>query len=308
MAARRPLLGCLCLLVTTVIWGAAFLAQKLGMDHVGPFAFTVYRNALAGFFLLAFVQRPRGRRPAPPAVFANLRYGFCSGLALFAAMMFQQLGIMHTSPGICAFLTTNYVLAVPVLGLLLGRRPKIHVWAGVLVALLGTYLICVEGGESGSMGKGELLTVASAVGFAVQILVVDWCVGRDDADLPLICCSQFFTGALLGLPFLLLPSERALLSVEHVRAGFWAIAFCGVLSSGVAYTLQNVGQRMVAAAPAAVIMSLESAFAALFGWVAFRLFPSTFPDGVIESRRLVGCALVFLAAVGTQVFELRGER
>ena len=294
--STRPLAGSLLLALVTVIWGAAFIGQKTGMDHVGPFAFTVYRNVLAGLFLMSVVAFRRVSSGRVPALAPNLRYGFACGASLFVAMMLQQVGIMYTSSGVCAFLTANYVIAVPILGLLIGRRPGAHVWIGAVVALFGTYLICITGGESGGIGKGEALSAACAVAFGVEILVVERCVTRPDADLPLVCCSQFFTCALLGAPFLLLPSERALLGAGNVAAAAGAIAFCGILSSGVAYSMQNVGQKMLSAAPAAVIMSLECAFAALFGRV--------FLGETVHGRRQAGCALVFAAAFGTQLFEV----
>jgi len=292
-SGRRPVFGFVCLLITALIWGGAFLAQKLGMDHVGPYAFTVYRNVLAGFFLLGVIACLR--RGDLRGVFnRETRWaGFWCGLSLFVAMMLQQVGILYTKPGVCAFLTTNYVLAVPILGLALRKVPRAWVWPGAVLAATGSYFLCVAPGEATGIGKGELLTLLCAIGFGVQIMVVDAWVAKPRVDTLGLCMGQFFTGALLGLPFLLLPSEQTLLSWAHLKAGAWAVLFCGILSSGIAYTLQNVGQKHVAPALAAILMSLESAFALLFSWL--------FLHETLSPRQLTGCALVFVAVILTQL-------
>lgn len=287
------MVGSLMLLVTALIWGFAFLAQKLGMDHVGPFAFTVARNALAVPFLICVIaarNRIAGDRRTLRSCFGRTEWigGTCCGAALFVASMFQQVGIQYTTPGVCAFLTANYVLAVPLLGLLLGRAPQWHVWPGVALSLAGTYLICMTGPVP--MGKGEILTIVCALCFAGQILVVDRFVAR--ADILALSCVQFLAGAVLGVPFLLLPSERALLSPANVWAAAGAIAFCGILSSGVAYTLQNVAQGRVPPALAAILMALESVFGAFAGWM--------FLGDAMSPRQILGCALVFAAVILTE--------
>ena len=287
------MLGSMLLLITALIWGSAFLAQKLGMDHVGPFAFTVARNALAVPFLLCVIaarNRLDGTRRPLRACFGRTEWvgGFWCGFALFVASMFQQIGIQYTTPGVCAFLTANYVLAVPLLGLFAGRLPRWFVWPGAALALAGTYLICMTGPVP--MGKGEILTIVCAFCFGGQIMVVDRFVAK--ADILALSCVQFLTGVVLGLPFLLLPAERALLTPANIFAAAGAIAFCGILSSGIAYTLQNVAQGHVPPALAAIIMSLESVFGALAGWI--------FLGDVLTARQLVGCGLVLAAVVFTE--------
>lgn len=288
------LIGPLLLLVTTLIWGAAFLAQKLGMDHYGPFTMTVFRNILGGAFLLGFLAVRKAFAPGRPFIAApkaTLVGGVASGIVLFVAMQLQQMGLLYTMPGTSAFLTANYVLAVPVLGLFLGRRAGWSVWAGVALALGGTALICLAG--SVQAGKGELLTLLCALGFAVQILVVDHYAPK--VDIVAMSCVQLFTVAVVGAPFLLLPSEMAQLSWANLLAGWKALAFCGILSSGVAYTLQNVAQGRTAPALAAILMSLESVFGVLFGWLIL--------NDLMSGRQLLGCALVFAAVVLTQVLD-----
>lgn len=291
-------MGVVLLFVTALIWGGAFLFQKLGGDHVGPFAFTLYRNVLAGGALLAVMAARRRLRFGR----VELVGGAWCGFALWFPSMLQQIGIADTSPGTCAFLTANYALVVPLLGLALGRRPNWYVWPGVAFALSGTFLICLTRAGEFVLGRGEALTLLCAVFYAVQILVVDHFVVR--ADVLALSCVQFFTGAVLGLPFLALPSEAAHLNFADLRAASVAIAFCGLFSSGVAYTLQNVGQKLVAPAIAGIILSLESVFGVFFGWLAWTCGWIATPEEMTP-RRLAGYALVFTAIVFTQLLDAR---
>ena len=216
--------------------------------------------------------------------------------------MLQQIAIADTSPGTCAFLTANYALVVPLLGLALGRRPPWYVWPGVAVALAGTFLICLKGAGEFALGRGEALTLLCAVFYAGQILVVDHFVAK--ADVLALSCVQFFTGAVLGLPFLALPSEAVHLNFADIRAACIAIAFCGVLSSGVAYTLQNAGQKLVSPAIAGILLSLESVFGVFFGWLAWTCGWLSTPEEMTP-RRLAGYALVFAAILFTQLLDAR---
>ena len=296
------------LLLCTLIWGASFVAQKLGADHFGPFSMTCYRNLLAVAFLWGcvlardrFASRVRAELGA-----TRLRVGWTrsavvggalSGVCVFAAELTQQLGIERTSPGVSAFLTANYVLLVPVFGILLGRRAGLGVWGGVVLALLGTYFICLPSSDSSlfpfpsSLGPGEAWTLLCAALFAVQIMVVDRFVGG--CDMLRFSMVQMGVAGLVSLPFVFLPGELARASWVGFVSGIPALLFLGVLSSGIAYTLQNLGQSKVPAALASIIMSLEGAFAALFGWLIL--------GDVLSPRQLLGCALVFGAVILSQL-------
>ena len=285
----------LLLVITAIIWGAAFLAQKMGSDHLGAFAFTGARSLLGGLSLIVVLvvnergalRRAFARATARPALVA----GLASGTALFVASAFQQFGIGYTTPGISGFLTSIYILFVPLLGLAFGSRPRVFLWPAIAVALCGLRLICIAPGERFGIGRGEALTLVCAICFAVQILVVSHYAPR--TDVLAMSCVQFFTGAALSLPFLAMPSERAFLHLSNVRAAMPGIAFCGVFSSGVAYTLQNVAQGRVPPAIAALLMSLEAVFALLFGWMV--------RGDTQTPRQLFGCALVFVAVVSVQL-------
>ena len=310
----KRFLGPVQILLCTVIWGAAFLAQKLGADHYGPFAITCYRNVLGGLFLLTCLKirdRRFRRNDAQTLKRSNIQTlkrsnvqppyigGLVSGFCLFAAMLAQQLGIEHTTPGISAFLTANYVLFVPFIAWLAGRgRPGFAVWGGVTLALVGTAFICFPdfGAQAAEfrLGKGEAWTLLCAVLFAIQIMAVDrFARGVDVLRFSMV---QLFAAAAFAFPFVFLPSEMARTGWSHVFAGLPALFFVGILSSGIAYTLQNLGQVRTPPALAAIIMSMESVFGALFGWM--------FLHDVLTPRQLTGCALVFLAVVFSQLLPM----
>ena len=300
----KRFLGPALILLCTVIWGAAFLAQKLGADHFGPFALTASRNLLAAAVLLGaiacrnrFVARARrelgSTRIDPHWNRPTVLGGAISGVCLFVAMLAQQLGIEHTTPGVSAFLTANYILIVPIFAWVVGKGcPGLFIWIGVVLALFGSFLISIGVADDWSgIGPGELWTLACAVLFAVQIMVVDHFAAQ--ADMLAFSFVQMLVAGLVALPFVLLPGEWARLSLADFTAGLPALLFLGVLSSGVAYTLQNLGQARTPPALAALIMSMESVFGALFGWMI--------RGDVLSDRQLWGCALVFAAVILSQL-------
>ncbi len=284
MVGMGPLLIILC----TLIWGTAFLFQKTGAEHYGPFALTCYRNILAGFFLMGAVfVRDRFRKVArdPRKEYVG---GAMSGVVLFCAMSTQQLGIEHTTPGISAFLTANYILLVPIFAWVIGRgRAGWHVWTGVVLAITGTYLISVFGGSGFGIGKGELWTLLCAFLFATQIMVVD--TYAPHCDVIRFSMVQTFVAGICAAPFMLLPSEASRLTWEHFTAGWFSLFYVGVMSSGIAYTLQNLGQARCKASVAAILMSFESVVGAVSGWLAL--------GDAFTPAQIAGCALVFSAVL-----------
>ena len=304
-------LGPALILLCTVIWGSSFVAQKLGADSFGPFTINCYRNLLAGLFLWGGVRlRERFRRRNAdliPASASNstsnsILGGAASGVVLFCAMLTQQLGIERTTPGVSAFLTANYVLLVPIFGICLGRRAGLPVWTGVALALVGTYFICLPSSDFSlfafrfSLGSGEAWTLLCAALFAVQIMVVDrFAPGCDMLRFSMV---QMFVAGLVALPFVFLPGELARTDWTAFLKGVPALLWLGVFSSGIAYTLQNFGQARTPAALAAILMSMEGVFGVLFGWLLL--------GDLLTVRQLLGCALVFLATVASQLLSLRG--
>jgi len=295
------------LLVCTLIWGSSFVAQKLGADYFGPISINCYRNLLAGVFLCGCI-RLRSRYSARrfratgtglllrPWNRASALGAGASGVCLFLAMLTQQLGIERTSPGVSAFLTANYVLFVPVFAVVLGRRAGWAVWAGVVIALCGSYLLCFPSPLASHpspfvLGSGEAWTILCAALFAVQILVVDRFARN--CDMLRFSMVQMFVAGLVAVPFVFLPGEIARASWSDFLHGIPALIWLGIGSSGIAYTLQNLGQAKVSAALASIIMSLEGAFAAMFGWLIL--------GDVLTVRQLVGCGIILLAVITAQL-------
>lgn len=297
-------MGAFLLLLTTFIWGTAFLAQKIGADTLGPFAMTVLRNILGGVFLLGLIRVRTARKrcsdvPIPSAT-SSVRHsilaGVCCGVPLFLAMVTQQIGVENTTPGICAFLTTNYVLMVPVGAAILTRTlPRPFIWLGVVLALVGTYFLSIDG-ETLSLGRGEAWTLLCAVLFSAQMLCVDHFAKT--SDLLVMSATQLFTCSLVGAPFLFLDSESSRLlsffaSLVSRPTTILPVFYCGVFSSGIAYTLQNFGQARTPPALAAILLSMESVFGALSGYVVL--------GDTLSPRQFLGCSLVFAAAVLTSL-------
>jgi len=286
---RRVVRGSLMLVLTALIWGLAFTAQSVGVETIGVFTFTFARNALAVVVLSPLLLRGR-RAPAgaarPVGGWKQLLIGgLCCGAVMFAGSVLQLFGIAQTSVGKAGFITTLYILIVPVFGLLLGRKPKPAFWLSVVIALAGMYLLCVRQGFS--MGRGDLLVLLCAVAFAGHILVVDHFSARlDGVQLSIL---QFLVSALLSLLPMLVIERPAL---ESLRAAWAPILYTGALSSGVGFTLQVLAQKDVNPVVASLLMSLESVFAALGGWIIL--------GQALSGREILGCALVFAAVLLVQ--------
>lgn len=279
----------LLLFLAAVIWGAAFVAQSVGMDYMGPVTFNGARF-LIGSAVLCPVIWYRSRREKKDSVPEDkkklLTGGICCGLALCSASLLQQFGIQYTTVGKAGFITTLYIIIVPVLGIFLKKRIGAKVWVGAVVAVCGMYLLCMSG--SFSLSKGDSLVLGCAFIFAVHILVVDYFSPKVDSIK--LSCLQFLTSGVIctALAFL---TEKP--SLGALAAGVWPVLYAGVLSCGVAYTLQVVGQKRVEPTIASLILSLESAMSVLAGWAIL--------GQKLSTRELFGCAFVFAAVILVQL-------
>ena len=277
------------LLVTAIIWGAAFVAQSTGMEYVEPFTFNCVRNIIGGLVLIPviFLFRKLNGKKGPVVTKIELIGGICCGIALFTATSFQQAGIIHTTVGKAGFITALYVVLVPVLGLFLKKRVPLHVWGCVVLAVVGLYLLCITEG-SFAIGYGDLLVLICAVVFSIHILIIDYFSPKGDGVV--ISCIQFLTcGILSGIGMVL--TETPVL--ENIIDAKWSILYAGVLSCGVAYTLQVVAQKDVNPTIASLILCLEAVVAVLAGWVILK--------ETLSLRELFGCALMFIAIVLAQL-------
>lgn len=287
---KKQLSGVIALSGATVIWGSAFIAQSVGMDKIGPFTFQAVRCFLAVVFLfpasaLFSKGKPFWKSWADPALW---RSGVICGLALFAASSLQQIGLVYTDAGKAGFLTAMYIVFVPFLGLFLGQRPGRNALLSLIPAIVGLYLLSCT--SVSGINKGDVLLLLCAVAFSVQILLIDrHCAGLDGLKLN---CIQALVVAVLSVPWALLTEN---VDASRIASCWLPLGYAGVLSMGVAYTLQIVGQKRVAPSAAALLMSLESVFAALFGWLLLH--------ETMTRAEVLGCVLVFAAVVISQLPE-----
>lgn len=284
-SARSNLL----LLSAAAIWGFAFVGQRAGMDHVGPFTFGVYRFLLGGLVLVPLVCGRSGRRerresPASPA--ASLAGGSLAGVALFAGISCQQIGLMTTTAGKGGFLTGLSLVLVPVFGLALGQRVAPLGWLGAAAAIAGLYLLTL--GDPLHLVHGDLWVLAGAGIWAVYILLIDRLVGRIGAlHLAFV---QYVVCFLLNVA--VAAWREPLLSSAILEVAV-PVLYVGVLSTGVGFTLQFVGQRHARPAHAAILLSLEAVFAAAGGWLLL--------GETLSARALAGCALMLAGMMFSQL-------
>lgn len=292
MKMKNRIKGSICLLLGTVIWGSAFIAQSVGMDHIGPFTFQTIRCALAVIFLLVtstlFDLKKYGlsgslARWRDPSLW---KAGLICGTALFVAVSLQQVGLVYTDAGKAGFITAMYIVLVPVIGLFLRRKPPKTIVLSVLLAVVGLYLLSCMGASG--INLGDLLLMGCALAFAVQITIIDR-VSHELDGLRLNCIQALVVTVLSFPPMLLTETVEG----ASILACWPSLAFAGILSMGVAYTLQIVGQKHLEPAAASLIMSLESVFAALGGWLVLK--------ETMTGWELTGCALVFAAVILSQL-------
>lgn len=293
---EKSLRGGALLALTALVWGVAFVAQSEGMNYVGGFTFNACRFILGGAVLIPVMylfRRKNGKQQEAAEKAERKRQeklgvigGICCGVILCLASALQQFGVAQTTVGKAGFITALYIIIVPILGLFLKKKVGLNIWVSVAVAAAGMYLLCIT--EGFSISRGDFLVLLCAFGFSFHILVIDYFSPK--ADGVLISCVQFFTaGVISGVLMFLFerPTWTAVLAA-------WApILYAGVMSCGVGYTLQVVAQKDVEPTVASLIMSLESVFSVLAGWVLL--------GQKLSLRELGGCVLVFGAIVMAQI-------
>ena len=289
---KKTIQGCLILLLTTVIWGCAFVAQSVGMDHIGPFTFQAVRCLLGVLALLPVIflfdlKKTDGKnyisRWCDPKLW---KAGILCGIALFVASGAQQVGLIDTDAGKAGFLTSMYIVIVPFLGLFFRKKLSPATVLGVLVAVAGLYL--VSGAGATGMAPSDMLMVLCAFAFAVQIVLVER-LGMDMDGLRLNCVQCLVCSILSAV---VMAFTEAPVLGDLINCAL-PLAYAGCLSMGVAYSLQIIGQQKVDSVPAAIIMSLESVFAALAGWLLLQ--------ERMTNRELIGCGLLFTAVILSQI-------
>ena len=282
------------LILTAFIWGTAFVAQSVGMDYLGPFTFNGVRNLIGGVALLpCIVFLGRGNRGNVPGSRKDLIVGgVCCGVLLFAASSLQQIGLVYTTAGKSGFITAFYIVIVPVLGIFLRQKVGWKIWTAVGIALVGLYFLCIT--EGFSVNMGDFYVFLGALLFSLHILVIDHFAPRVDGVK--MSCIQFFVCGLISLiPMFALETP----TISGLLAGWFPLFYAGVLSCGVGYTLQIVGQKNVNPTVASLLLSLESCFSVLAGWIIL--------GERLSVREGMGCVLMFAAIILAQLPEKKKE-
>ena len=293
---KNKLKSSIAIIIATIIWGSTFVAQSIGMDYIGPFTFQAVRCLLGGFFLLpvvaisdhfsgvkdgkTFVTRWCDRTLWIAAI-------LCS-VPLFIAVNLQQVALVDTDAGKSAFLTAMYIVFVPILGIFRGQKPSKWIPVSVILGVAGLYFLSCAGVTS--IAAGDFLLLGCALAFAVQILFVD--VFAKQVDCLRLNCINCFLCAVMSGVVMIFTEEPTWIGI---RSSFGAIAYAGILSRGIAYSLQIIGQKDLQPATASLLMSLESVFAVLSGWL------------VLQERLTlwegIGSILVFAAVILSQLPE-----
>lgn len=279
----------LLLALAAFIWGIAFVAQSVSMDHIGPWTFTCIRNFIAAATLYILMPvlnkftRSEGKEVDKKQMWIG---GICCGIALAVASMFQQTGIIYTTVGKAGFLTALYTVIVPILSLFLGKKSKWNVYVSVGISIVGMYFLCMN--EDFTIAYGDVLVLICALMFAFHIMIVDHFVKEIDGIK--LSCIQFLTAGLFCMIPMFILEKPDLTSILEAAV---PILYAGVLSSGAGYTLQIVGQKGADPSIAGMILSLESVFAALAGTILLH--------EVLSLRELFGCILVFGSIIFSQI-------
>ncbi len=284
----KPLL----LVLVAMIWGTAFVAQSSGMKYVGPFTYNCVRMLLGGIVLIPVIAFIDSKKTKETLTLEKnnkkiqILGGICCGIALCVSSMFQQLGVKYTTVGKASFITAMYIVIVPVLSVFLKKHVSKLTAISVVIAVIGFYLLCLSGNDS--LAKGDLLVLICAFGFSIHIIIIDYFSPL--VDCVKMSCMQFLVGGILA-------GIAMFIFEKPVWADIWAcrleIGYVGIMSCGVAYTLQIVAQKDVNPTIASLLMSLESVFGAIAGYIIL--------GEAFTGRQVIGCIIIFTAVILAQL-------
>ena len=286
----------LLMLIAAAIWGFAFVAQREGMETMGPFLFSGVRFLIGVVALSPVVwylsKKPQQSHKAEVSAKKLILAGTVAGLLLFGGISFQQVGLQYTTAGKAGFITGLYIFFVPLIGLFLGQRTGSGTWLGATIALFGLYLLSIK--EDFTIAEGDLLQLICAVFFAAHVLVIGYLAKRmDTLKLALV---QYL---VCGVISLLIAITIEMISWDMIVATAIPLLYAGIMSTGIAYTLQVIAQQHAHSSHAAIILSLEGAFAVLGGWLLL--------DEHLPARGLLGCALMLTGMFLSQLFPKLGS-
>lgn len=296
---KNSLIGSVFLALAAIIWGSSFVAQTTGAEFVGPFTFIAFRSLLGSVALLPVIfvmdtfKKQSKTEEYKKMTKADYKYLFIGGgvcgVVLCAASCLQQLGIDGgTAPGMAAFITALYILLVPIFSVFLGKKIRPVIWVCVGVSVAALYMLCVK--EGGRVQGSDLYVLACAVCYAVHILVIDKVSPKLDGVR--LSAMQFFVAGVISFIIMLLTEQ---VSFEALKSAAWSIAYSGIMSSAVAFTLQILGQQKTEPTIATMIMSLESVFGVLTAMIVLSQVPT--------AREALGCVLMFAAIIVAQLPE-----
>ena len=296
---KNQTIGSIMLLITSIIWGCAFVAQKVGMDYIGPFSFCGFRFLFSAFFLiiiticrdLIFYKKLtlfKTERQKRNKIFLG---GILCGISLAIASNLQQYSIQETTAGKAGFITALYIVLVPILGIFIKKKVKIVEWISVVIAFISLILLCFQKGELGgifSIHSYDVGLLVCAIFFSIQILLIDYFA--KDNDCLMMSTIQFIVCAIVSC-LLMIIFEKP--QVDQVKNAMIPLLYAGIASGGIAYTLQFIGQKYTRPIVASIIMSLESVVSLLAGMIII--------NESLTSRELWGCALMFMAIIISQI-------
>lgn len=282
----------LLLLLTAAIWGLAFVAQRMGAEHVGAFTFNGIRFAIGSISLLPLIYFLNRRKNGQEVKEENLnkgqvfKYGALAGCALFGAAALQQMGVAYTTAGKAGFITGLYMVIVPVLGIFLKQKAGKNTWIGIVIAIIGLYLLSIN--EGFSISKGDFLVLLSSILWAIHILMIDNFTKKVDSLK--LSSIQFATCAALSFAAAVLTET---ITLQGINNAIIPLLYGGLLSVGVAYTLQVVAQKDAKPSHAAILLSTESVFAVIGGTIVL--------GEMLGGREILGCVLIFIAIIVAQL-------
>ncbi len=303
--SKTQLKGVLILLLTAIIWGASFVSQSVGAETVEPFTFMAIRTLMGATVLVPFILL-RDRISAKKMTEAQLEerkktdkktivYGAIIGVFLAIATNLQQYAFNYSTAGKIAFITAMYMFFVPIAGLFMKKRIPLLTWLCIAMGFVGLYCLCFKGGDDFSVNMGDVLTLICAVFFTCQILLIE--KFSPECDGIKLSCAEFYTAGLISLVLMLIFDTPHWAGIKH--AGL-ALLYSGIMSCGIAYTLQVVGQKYCEATIASLLMCMESVFAALSAAILIQ--------ERLTGREILGCVIMFTAIVVSQLTGLKKKQ
>lgn len=286
---NKKILGNVLLLITAIIWGSAFVAQITGMNVLGPFTFNATRSLIATIFLGFLVMFLKDEMNTKTSDL--IKGGLACGVFIFIASSLQQFGLLFTTAGKASFITTLYILIVPILALLIMKNKiSLATWIAIILGAIGLYLLAIPSGASFSINKGDFVVFIGAFFWAAHILVIDYYTKK--VNPVKLSFMQFVVMAVLSAIIAILFEEETA-TISNIMLSWKSIAYAGFFSAGIAYTLQMVGQKYTNPVLASLILSLESVFGALSGYL--------FLNEILSTKEFLGCVIVFVAIIIAQV-------